>query len=208
MDENFKIGNFICERRQELGLTQADLGSRLNVTNKAVSRWENGRGLPDTSLILPLARVLGVTADELLRGEFITTVIPSKFTQEQAREEKNKEYSYICAKKLLIRDSFVVIPVFIFSVLWLTSLICEFDLSFGMGGYFELMFFNLVLPLLIIGAAQIVYAIMLILDTVKLKDKSIPKRILICVGAWFAVNYLFFFVYLYRIFVFFKRKNR
>ena len=74
MDENFKIGNFICELRKSKGLSQTELGNKLNVTNKAVSRWETGRGLPDSSLLLPLAKELGVTVDEILRGELVTSV--------------------------------------------------------------------------------------------------------------------------------------
>ena len=42
MDENFKVGNFICELRKSKGLSQTELGEKLNVTNKAVSRWETG----------------------------------------------------------------------------------------------------------------------------------------------------------------------
>ena len=75
MDENFKIGNFICELRKNKGLSQTELGNKLNVTNKAVSRWETGRGLPDSSLLLPLAKELGVTVDEILRGEFVVSEV-------------------------------------------------------------------------------------------------------------------------------------
>ena len=67
MDENFRIGNFICELRKSKGLSQTELGNKLNVTNKAVSRWETGRGLPDSSLLLPLGKELGVSVDEILQ---------------------------------------------------------------------------------------------------------------------------------------------
>ncbi len=206
MDENFKVGNFICERRRDLGLSQAELGQMLNVTNKAVSRWENGRGLPDTSLILPLSEALGVTADELLHGRFITTVIESESPQEEAREEKNRSYSYICAKKLLIRDSLLVIPVFLFNIFWLVAVFgFNIDLSFG-GSYGASMTFNLLLPLFLIGTAQIIYAVTLIFDTVKMDDKSLPIKIILCIAAWFAVNYLYYPVYIYRVTVFLRRR--
>ena len=67
--DNQKIGAFIAARRKEMGLTQQQLAERLGVTNKAVSKWESGNGIPDISLFTALAEVLGVTADELLRGE-------------------------------------------------------------------------------------------------------------------------------------------
>lgn len=53
-----KSGNFICEQRKKLGLTQKELAEKIGVTDKAVSKWENGRGFPDVSLLTPLAEVL------------------------------------------------------------------------------------------------------------------------------------------------------
>lgn len=66
-----KFGLFIQTLRRELGLTQAQLGERLGVTDKAISRWERGVGFPDISLLEPLAEALGVTVVELMRSEKI-----------------------------------------------------------------------------------------------------------------------------------------
>ncbi len=66
--DNQKIGTFISACRKEKGLTQAQLAEQLGVTNKAVSKWESGNGIPDISLFPVLSELLGVTADEL-RGE-------------------------------------------------------------------------------------------------------------------------------------------
>lgn len=68
MDHN-KIGNFIASLRKEKGWTQQDLGEKLFVTNKAVSKWERGLSLPDISILEKLASLLGVDVSELLRGE-------------------------------------------------------------------------------------------------------------------------------------------
>lgn len=68
---NKKIGSFIAQRRKELGLTQLELATRLNITDRAVSKWENGRGLPDISLIKPLCDELNITVNDLLSGEKI-----------------------------------------------------------------------------------------------------------------------------------------
>ncbi|MEE0740872.1 MAG: helix-turn-helix domain-containing protein [Emergencia sp.] len=68
MDQK-KIGRFIAECRKEKGLTQEQLGERLGVTYKAVSKWENGRNLPDPSLYNPLCRELAINLIELFDGE-------------------------------------------------------------------------------------------------------------------------------------------
>lgn len=68
MDLN-KISNFIKTKRKELGITQNELAEKLFVTEKAISRWETGRGTPDISLLLPLSKELNVEISELLNGE-------------------------------------------------------------------------------------------------------------------------------------------
>jgi len=65
--KNFNFGNYICELREKKGLTQSQLGEKLGVTNKAVSRWENGGAYPSTELMLPLAKELGVTIEDLYK---------------------------------------------------------------------------------------------------------------------------------------------
>lgn len=67
--DNIQIGRLIYDKRKELGLTQAELAERLQITNKAVSKWENGDGMPDVNLLAPLAQELGLTVDELLNGQ-------------------------------------------------------------------------------------------------------------------------------------------
>lgn len=62
------FGDFLYELRKEKGITQAELAQILGVTNKAVSKWETGEAMPETSLLLPIARTFGVTVDELLNG--------------------------------------------------------------------------------------------------------------------------------------------
>ena len=66
--EQIKTGKFIAELRKGKGMTQEQLGTRLGVNSRSVSRWENGHGMPDISLLLELADVLGVTVQELLEG--------------------------------------------------------------------------------------------------------------------------------------------
>ena len=67
--EPTRISRFIAERRKALGLTQRQLAEQLSVSDKAVSKWETGRGLPDVLLMPPLCAALGITVNDLLSGE-------------------------------------------------------------------------------------------------------------------------------------------
>ncbi len=62
------FGDFLYSLRREKGMTQAQLAAMLGVTNKAVSKWETGEAMPETSQLVPIARIFGVTVDELLEG--------------------------------------------------------------------------------------------------------------------------------------------
>lgn len=72
--EKEKIGKYIKQKRTEAGMTQQQLADKIQVTEKAVSRWETGRGIPDISLLEPLARELHVSITELLCGADSDTV--------------------------------------------------------------------------------------------------------------------------------------
>ena len=66
-----RFGAFIQSRRRDLGMTQGELGAKLNVTDKAISRWERGVGFPDIKLLEPLAEVLQISIQELMQCEQI-----------------------------------------------------------------------------------------------------------------------------------------
>ena len=70
MDQQ-KIGKFIAEQRKAQSLTQAELAEKLNITDRAVSKWENGKAMPDSSIMLDLCSALQITVNELLCGEKI-----------------------------------------------------------------------------------------------------------------------------------------
>ena len=69
--DQIKIGNFIQEKRKEQKLTQSDLAERLNITDRAISKWENGKAMPDSSIMLDLCKELKINVNELLSGEVI-----------------------------------------------------------------------------------------------------------------------------------------
>ena len=66
-----KFGTFIAQCRKDKKMTQADLAAKLNVTDKAISRWERGVGFPDINTIEPLAAALDVSVAELMKSERI-----------------------------------------------------------------------------------------------------------------------------------------
>lgn len=67
--DQIKIGKFIAALRKEKGLTQEQLGEKLGVTNKTVSRWENGNYMPDVEMLSLLSKEFGVSINELISGE-------------------------------------------------------------------------------------------------------------------------------------------
>nr|WP_300860038.1 ATP-binding cassette domain-containing protein [uncultured Acetatifactor sp.] len=71
MMNQIKIGAFISERRKAKGWTQSQLAEKLEITDKAISKWETGRSMPDLSLFMPLCTLLDVTLNELFAGERI-----------------------------------------------------------------------------------------------------------------------------------------
>jgi transcriptional regulator with XRE-family HTH domain len=67
--DQIKIGKFIAECRKKQGLTQMQLAEKLNITDRAISKWENGRSMPDSSIMLELCDILKITVNDLLSGE-------------------------------------------------------------------------------------------------------------------------------------------
>jgi transcriptional regulator with XRE-family HTH domain/DNA-directed RNA polymerase subunit RPC12/RpoP len=70
--DQIKIGKFIAQRRKTVGLTQMQLAEKLNITDRAVSKWETGKTMPDSSIMLELCDVLKITVNDLLCGEVVT----------------------------------------------------------------------------------------------------------------------------------------
>jgi transcriptional regulator with XRE-family HTH domain len=70
--DQIKIGRFIAACRKKEGLTQAQLAEKLCITDRAVSKWETGKTLPDSSIMLQLCDTLKITVNDLLSGEVVT----------------------------------------------------------------------------------------------------------------------------------------
>ncbi len=118
MNEN-KTGAFISALRKEKELTQAQLAEKLNVTDKAVSRWETGKGMPDSSLLIPLADALGITVNELLTGEKIPQEAFTQKTEDNLVEAVQKTENAVKhgkTAKILLAFA-VIVCVFLMSLL-------------------------------------------------------------------------------------------
>jgi len=95
--EQEKIGEFIAAQRKEKQMTQKQLGEALGISNKTVSKWECGKGLPDVSIMIPLCELLEINVNELLSGEHLTEEVYSEKAEEnmmhliQETESRRKE---------------------------------------------------------------------------------------------------------------------
>lgn len=90
MDQE-KIGKFIAECIKENGYTQASLDEKLGITDRAISKWENGKNMPDASIMLELCELLKINVNELLTGEHIIMDNYKKAAEENLVEMKTKE---------------------------------------------------------------------------------------------------------------------
>lgn len=103
--EQVKIGSFIAQCRKSKNMTQAELAEKLNITDRAISKWETGKGMPDTSIMLELCKELGITVNELLSGEMIEM---DRYT-EKAEENllEMKKLNEQSTKRLLLLEGVI-----------------------------------------------------------------------------------------------------
>lgn len=98
--DQVKIGSFIKAMRKEQGLTQHELAEKLYISDKTISKWETGNGMPDVTLMMPLCKILNISVNELLSGERLDSDQYYKKAEENIvtlMEERKRE-----RKKLII----------------------------------------------------------------------------------------------------------
>ena len=126
--DQVKIGKFISSLRKEKGYTQEQLAEKLNVSNKSISRWENGNTMPDLSLIPKLCEILGISINELLSGEKIEK------DDYQKKLEENIIINMDLLKKKINsftkRFMFMVISIFVGILIGLIVLISYKELTY------------------------------------------------------------------------------
>ena len=117
MDQE-KIGKFILELRKDKKMTQQELADKIGVTDRAISKWENGRGMPDISLMKPLCEILDITLNELISGE----KIDKKEYQKKSDENIFKTIKYT-NKKTNFFKKFLICLISVFLILILMFII-------------------------------------------------------------------------------------
>ena len=119
-----KIGKFIAKCRKENGYTQALLAEKLGITNRAVSKWENGKSMPDASIMLELCELLGINVNELLIGEHIIMDNYKEVAEKNLVEMKTQEEK---AKKK------VILVVIVFAIMLLLTWFAGKDIGKDLG---------------------------------------------------------------------------
>ncbi|MBQ9713799.1 MAG: helix-turn-helix transcriptional regulator [Clostridia bacterium] len=111
--EQLKIGKFIAECRKKINLTQMQLAEKLGITDKAISKWERGIAMPDSSIMLQLCNILGISVNELLSGEKIIM---------ENTNQKNEQLLLDIAKELERKNKIIWASMWTIMIVSITSL--------------------------------------------------------------------------------------
>lgn len=157
--DQIKIGKFIASRRKEQGMTQAVLAKKLGISDRAVSKWETGKSMPDSGIMLELCGLLKINVNELLSGEGIMAESYDRRAEENLLEmrrqveEKNRQLlrmEYLISFPAVVAGmfmcfvaSFVEMPVWVRVALIAVALVTIFAVAFiavgieQKAGYYE-----------------------------------------------------------------------
>ena len=124
--DQVKIGRFIAECRKKNDLTQMQLAEKLNITDRAISKWENGKAMPDSSIMLALCKELKISVNDLLSGEVVTMDNYNKEMEknllDMARQKEESD------KRLLFAERFIgVITVSVMLILTAVASLVEME---------------------------------------------------------------------------------
>ena len=118
--DQIKIGKFIAECRKKKNLTQAQLAEKLNITDRAISKWETGKAMPDSDIMLDLCYILGINVNELLCGEMIDIEQKDEQLNELIFQMATNEERY---HKRLLRSAYVIVAISLVALICLITLI-------------------------------------------------------------------------------------
>ena len=117
--DQIRIGKFIAEMRKEQNMTQMDLANQLGISNKTVSKWETGNGMPDYAIMEPLCTILKINANELLSGERVPSSDYNRKAEENIMSlmQENSEGQ----KKALTKNISIIVGAIglLFSLSWM-----------------------------------------------------------------------------------------
>ena len=147
--DQVKIGKFIAECRKKENLTQMQLAEKLNITDRAISKWETGKSLPDSSIMLELCDILGISVNDLLCGEIVTMANYNKELENNLLEIiKQKEQAdkrllsievFMGITAIIVLFALIFVAAFIQMETWLRiSLIVFGFILFGAGCFYAL----------------------------------------------------------------------
>lgn len=109
-----KIGKFIAKVRKEKKLTQKQLAEKLGITDRAISKWENGKSMPDLSLLKPLCDIFDITINELLSGEYIEEEKKKEKLEENIVNAINYDKKRKNINELIFQLFIIILGIFIF----------------------------------------------------------------------------------------------
>ena len=147
--DQIKIGRFIAQRRKMQNYTQMQLAEKLGITDRAVSKWETGKSLPDASIMLELCRLLDITVNDLLCGEAVTMTNYDKTMEKNLLEMIRRKEQ---ADKRLLKMEIVIgviSTLFLFSMVFVAALAEMADgvrialIALGMAQFIVAMLFGL-----------------------------------------------------------------
>ena len=118
--DQIKIGKFIAECRKKKNLTQAQLAERLNISDRAISKWETGKAMPDSDIMLVLCNILGINVNELLCGETIDLEQKDEQLNELIFQMATNEERY---HKRLRRSAYLIVATSLAALIFLVTLI-------------------------------------------------------------------------------------
>ena len=122
-----KIGRFIAELRKEKNMTQQELADKLNITDRAISHWENGRSIPDAGVILELCKILNINVNELLSAKKIKE---EKYNEraEESLLEMRREIETQNKRILTLNKIIINLAIIIFVVIGLAATFIEMSM--------------------------------------------------------------------------------
>ena len=149
--DQIKIGKFIAECRKKNNLTQMQLAEKLNITDRAISKWENGKGMPDSSIMLDLCNELKISVNELLSGEMIDMKEYDKKAEELlvelAKQDELKNRKLMTSMwTILITSAIFYVVIILLAVntleegILLGTIICVSTMVFVIAGFIALKF--------------------------------------------------------------------
>ena len=207
----YKVGNLIRYLREEKKLSQSQLGEKIGVSNKTISKWENGRGYPDTLILLSLAKELEITVDELLKGELNKN---NKVNNDHNKINNMINYKAeltLFKRFLLSLVPTIILIIYLFLLFFcgldnLLNSIIEFIIGKPLGNHMDMILF-IIIPMWITVLLNTIIAIIYVF---KIKNFQTTKfmKILTSIVIFFAFSIQYFAALIYMIIRLLIAKNK